>query len=69
SKERVCDENGEFSTDSIGDFIADLHTQLFFAKTSMQVFRPLKDMPIHVRKPDRFHRSKWKYVRWMSMSS
>jgi hypothetical protein len=26
SKERVCDESGEFSTDSIGDFIADLHT-------------------------------------------
>jgi hypothetical protein len=26
SKERVCDESGEFSTDYIGDFNVDLHT-------------------------------------------
>jgi len=25
SKERVCDESGEFSTDYIGDFNVDLH--------------------------------------------
>jgi hypothetical protein len=31
SKERVCDESGEFSTDSIGDFIADLHMNALFA--------------------------------------